>query len=58
VEPEGRNTAPCLALALVEIERRVPDGVMVVLSADHWIGDPDKFLGDIETAVKHAAWEG
>lgn len=57
VEPEGRNTAPCLALALVEIERRVPGGVMVVLSADHWIGDPDLFIEDVETAVKHAAWE-
>ena len=57
VEPEGRNTAPCLALALVEIERRVGSGVMVVLSADHWIGDPDLFMEDVETAVKHAAWE-
>ncbi|HEU4950916.1 MAG TPA: mannose-1-phosphate guanylyltransferase [Holophagaceae bacterium] len=57
VEPEGRNTAPCLALALVEIERRIPSGVMVVLSADHWIGDPELFLEDVETAVKHAAWE-
>ena len=54
VEPEGRNTAPCLALSLVEIERRVPDGVMVVLSADHWIGDPEVFMEDVETAVKHA----
>ncbi|HET8900348.1 MAG TPA: sugar phosphate nucleotidyltransferase [Holophagaceae bacterium] len=57
VEPEGRNTAPCLALALVEIERRIPKGVMVVLSADHWIGDPDLFIEDVEAAVKHAAWE-
>ena len=57
VEPEGRNTAPCLALSLVEIERRIPKGVMVVLSADHWIADPEIFLDDIETAVKHAAWK-
>ena len=57
IEPEGRNTAPCLALSLVEIERRVPGGVMVVLSADHWIGDEALFLEDIETAVKHASWE-
>ena len=57
IEPEGRNTAPCLALALVEIERRIPKGVMVVLSADHWIGDQDLFIEDVETAVKHAAWE-
>ena len=55
VEPEGRNTAPCLALALVAIERRIPEGVMVVLSADSWIGDREKFLADIDTAVNHAA---
>ena len=55
VEPESRNTAPCLALALVAIERRIPDGVMVVLSADSWIGEREKFLADIETAVNHAA---
>jgi mannose-1-phosphate guanylyltransferase len=55
VEPEGRNTAPCLALALVAIERRVPNGVMVVLSADSWIGDRAVFLKDIDTAVAHAA---
>ena len=55
VEPEGRNTAPCLALALVAMEQRVPGGVMVVLSADSWIGDRAKFLKDIDTAVNHAA---
>jgi mannose-1-phosphate guanylyltransferase len=58
VEPEGRNTAPCLALSLVEIERRFPQGVMVVLSADHWIGDADAFIQDVETAVGHAASSG
>ncbi len=57
VEPEGRNTAPCLALALVEIERKFPNAVMAVLSADHWIGDRELFLEDLDTAVKHAAWE-
>jgi len=58
VEPEGRNTAPCLALALVALERRVPDGVMVVLSADAWIGDQARFLEDIDAAVAHAAATG
>jgi len=55
VEPEGRNTAPCLALALVTLERWAPEGVMVVLSADSWIADRSRFLQDIETAVNHAA---
>jgi mannose-1-phosphate guanylyltransferase len=55
VEPEGRNTAPCLALALVAIEQSHPKGVMVVLSADHFIGEPVTFLEDIELAARHAA---
>jgi len=54
IEPEGRNTAPCLALALVTIERLVSDGVMVVLSADAWIGDEAKFIKDLDTAMSHA----
>ena len=55
VEPEGRNTAPCLALALVQIERRHPGAVMAVLSADHWIGDRARFLEDLDLAARHAA---
>lgn len=58
LEPEGRNTAPCLALALVQIERQVPDGVMVVLSADHFIGDREIFLADIDRAMAHAGAQG
>jgi len=54
VEPEGRNTAPCLALALVTIEQQHPGSVMVVLSADHWITNHDAFLGDIDLAAHHA----
>jgi mannose-1-phosphate guanylyltransferase len=54
VEPEGRNTAPCLALALVEIEKKFPQGVMAVLSADHWIGDRELFLEDLDIAAAHA----
>ena len=54
VEPEGRNTAPCLALALVTIERQHPGAVMVVLSADHWITNNEAFLGDIDVAARHA----
>lgn len=55
VEPVGRNTAPCLALALVQIERQYPESVMAVLSADHWIGDRQLFLEDLDTAARHAA---
>lgn len=54
VEPQGRNTAPCLALALVTLEARHPGAVMVVLAADHWITAPDLFLEDLDRAARHA----
>jgi mannose-1-phosphate guanylyltransferase len=59
LEPEGRNTAPCLALCLVQLERRFPGGgVMAVLSADHWIGGAEAFLGDLDRAMDHAEDRG
>lgn len=57
VEPEGRNTGPCLALTLTMLESRTPQGTMVVLSADHWIGDTPTFQQDVQTAVIHAEKE-
>jgi mannose-1-phosphate guanylyltransferase len=58
VEPEGRNTGPCLALALAVLERRAPGAVMTALSADAWIGDRGLFLEDLERAMRHAAISG
>lgn len=59
VEPLGRNTAPCIGLAALFIERLNPQGVMVVLPADHLITDEEKFLSiltkGVETAKKHSA---
>jgi len=51
VEPEGRNTAPCIALAAIEIVRRSGDGVMIVLPADHWISDAAAFRQTLKSAV-------
>jgi len=36
-EPIGRDTAPCVALAALIVERLDPEGVMLVLPADHVI---------------------
>jgi mannose-1-phosphate guanylyltransferase len=36
-EPTGRNTAACIGLAALRIEREDPSGVMVVLPADHLV---------------------
>lgn len=51
VEPVGRNTAPCIALAAEVILAREPDALMVVLPADHAIGDVASF----RTALRRAA---
>ena len=58
VEPEGRNPGPCLARALVALERLAPGAVMAALSADAWIGDREAFLADLELALAHAAGTG
>ncbi len=42
-EPEGRNTAPAIGLAALQLLRRDPEAVMVVLPADHVIAQPAKF---------------
>src|SRR5512147_1267596 len=39
-EAIARNTAPCLALAALEIERRAPGATFISLPADHAIVDP------------------
>jgi mannose-1-phosphate guanylyltransferase len=43
IEPEGRNTAPCIGLAALFIEAKDPDGVMAVLAADHLIKQSEEF---------------
>jgi len=50
-EPVGRNTAPCLCLAAIQIRRKDPRGVMIVLSADHYIGNHRGFLKTLRAAV-------
>ena len=55
-EPKSCNTAPCLALAAAVCERRFsPDAVMVVLAADHYLGDEEGFLSALRTAIETAA---
>lgn len=43
VEPEGRNTAPCIALSSLYINRYYEDSTMVVLPSDHLINDEENF---------------
>jgi len=54
-EPEGKNTAPCLGLAALEVVRRDPEGIMVVLPADHWVADVNAFRRTLASGVAIAA---
>jgi len=51
LEPEGRNTAPAVALAAHQVvEQHGPDALMLVLAADHLIQDQDRFIDAVADA--------
>jgi len=54
-EPQGKNTAPCIGLAALEVMRRDPEAVMIVLPADHWVADVGAFRKTLKSAVQLAA---
>ncbi len=51
LEPVGRNTAPAIAVAALMLSRDDPDALMLVLPADHLIGDIDAFHAAIRMAA-------
>lgn len=53
IEPEGRNTAPCIALSAFVIERYYKGSTMVVLPSDHLIKEEGKFREIILDAEEH-----
>lgn len=57
-EPVGKNTAPCICLAATRVRAHDPDAVMVVLPADHYIGDPQAFRVCIGTSIEAARTSG
>lgn len=54
IEPVGRNTAPCLLLAALHVERQ-GDPVMVVVPSDHVIEQKDPFVSIMQAASAVAA---
>lgn len=54
LEPVGRNTAPAIAVAALMLSRDDPDALMLVLPADHLIGDITAFHTAIRTAADSA----
>jgi mannose-1-phosphate guanylyltransferase/mannose-6-phosphate isomerase len=55
LEPVGRNTAPAVAVAALELARDEPDAVMLVLPSDHVVQDVAAFHGAVDVAARLAA---
>jgi len=53
-EPLSRDTAACIGLAALDIEKRYPHAVMLVLPADHILSDVPAYLAKLEKAVSVA----
>ena len=56
-EPTGRNTAPAIALAAHILVREDPDAMMIVLPADHIIGDDEAFRLTLARGLRAASAE-
>lgn len=57
LEPAGRNTAPAAALAALRVMASDPDGIVLILPADHLITKPE-VLRDAVTSAAAAAADG
>ncbi len=55
LEPAGRNTAPAVAVAALHVVSTDPDGIMLVLPADHLIRDVARFQAVVAKAAAAAA---
>lgn len=55
LEPEGRNTAPAVAIAALMALRDDPAALILVMPADHMIGDVEAFRGAVAKAAILAA---
>jgi len=59
IEPSARNTAPCIAWGTLEVESRANgSAVVVVLPADHRIGQGEKFRSALRSAIALARDSG
>ena len=50
LESAMRNTAPCILLSALKVEKENPDAVMIVAPSDAWIEDEAAFVSDLQKA--------
>lgn len=54
LEPAMRNTAPCILLSALKVQKENPNAVMIVAPSDAWIEDEDAFVGNVKQAFDSA----
>ena len=54
LEPEGKNTAPALCLAALHIQSLDPEGLMLVMPADHVIQNQKAFIDAIISGLAYS----
>jgi mannose-1-phosphate guanylyltransferase/mannose-6-phosphate isomerase len=52
LEPEPKNTAPALTLAVLAAQETNPDSILVVTPADHYVKDINQFTQAMRVAIK------
>lgn len=53
IEPEGRNTAPCILLSCLYINNIYPNSTVAVLPSDHMINKEKAYITILEFAMKY-----
>lgn len=53
VEPVGRDTAACLGLCALYLERQDPEGSLLAIPADHFISDSEGYRRTLHEGIRH-----
>lgn len=54
LEPVGRNTAPAAAVAALAVAQKDPEGIVLLMAADHIVTDRAAFLRAVDAAAEAA----
>jgi mannose-1-phosphate guanylyltransferase len=52
LEPAMRNTAPCILLSALKINKENPNALMLVAPSDHWIENEVAFASDVQACFE------
>jgi mannose-1-phosphate guanylyltransferase len=52
IQPANRGTAPAILYALMRLKKIVPDGAVAMFPSDHYVGDDEEFMRQVEAAFR------